>query len=52
VGLEDNFLQESVEGDAVFANGFHVADGINASLLAHSREVVVVGLNQIPVVGI
>ena len=52
VGEEDDFLQESVQGDAILANSFDVFNSINTSLLAHSSEVVVVGLEEIPVVSI
>jgi serine/threonine protein phosphatase PrpC len=49
---EDNFLQESVQSDSVFSKSFHMVNSINTSLLAHSSEVVVVGLEEIPVVSI
>jgi hypothetical protein len=49
MGLGDNVVQEVLETDVVLADGGHVGDGVLASLEADSSEVVVVGLDDVPV---
>jgi len=48
VGLEQHLVEEGVHGDVLLSDGLDVLVSVNASLVADSSEVVVVGLEKIP----
>eukprot|EP00350_Pseudokeronopsis_sp_OXSARD2_P011129 CAMPEP_0170555956 /NCGR_PEP_ID=MMETSP0211-20121228/14849_1 /TAXON_ID=311385 /ORGANISM="Pseudokeronopsis sp., Strain OXSARD2" /LENGTH=316 /DNA_ID=CAMNT_0010866003 /DNA_START=20 /DNA_END=970 /DNA_ORIENTATION=- len=50
VRLQNDILQKSGQADVLRPNVLYVLMGIHASLLANSSEVVIIGLNNVPVV--
>ena len=50
MSLGDNVVQKSLQTNVVFTDGIHMGNGILTSLLTDSSEMVIVGLDNVPVV--